>query len=60
MDLVVAFSAEFDEHSGKYVVKVNDEDTIITVVIHSWMSSLLTVNMHLSTVKDFKRLMLVH
>lgn len=54
MDLVVAFSAEFDEHSGKYVVKVNDEDTIITVVIHSWMSSLLTVNMHLSTVKGFK------
>ena len=51
MDLVVAFSAEFDEHSGKYVVKVNDEDTIITVVIQS---SLLTVNMHLSTVKDFK------
>ena len=27
MDLVVAFSAEFDEHSGKYVVKVNDEDS---------------------------------
>ena len=54
MDLVVVFSAEFDEHSGKYVVNINDEDTIITVVIHCWMSSLLTVNRHLSTVKDFK------